>query len=313
LTVAEAGPGAGTGRRVEIVEVGPRDGLQNQPQLVSTADKATLVRRAVAAGSRRVEVTSFVNPRKVPQLADAEALMTEVGGEAGLTSIGLVVNERGLDRALAAKVDEVNFIVLASDTFNKRNQGVPTGVTLAEILRLAPRAHGAGLKVSVTVGASFGCPFEGEVPLERVLRLVEALGPAEPDEVALADTIGVAVPGDVYRAFSEVPTGAQLRCHFHNTRSLGVANVLAAAGAGVTAFDASAGGIGGCPFAPKATGNVATEDVVYALERSGYRTGVSLDAAIGNALWLGTVLGGELPGMLSRAGGFPVSFLEVAA
>ncbi|BCJ67382.1 hydroxymethylglutaryl-CoA lyase [Polymorphospora rubra] len=295
------------GPPVELVEVGPRDGLQNHPTHLGTADKVALVRRAVAAGTRRVEVTSFTNPVKVPRLADAEAVMAEVAGDPGLVSIGLVLNERGLDRALAAGVDEVNFVVVASDTFSLRNQGKPTEPAVAEVRRLLPRVHDAGRRASVTVAATFGCPFEGEVPLDRVLRIVDALGAVNPDELALADTIGVAVPGAVGAAFTAVraATGADLRCHFHNTRNLGTANVLAAVAAGVRAVDASIGGIGGCPFAPGATGNVATEDVVYALERSGHRTGVALDAAIDNARWLSGVLGAEVPGLLSRAGGFP--------
>ncbi|KAB1910195.1 hydroxymethylglutaryl-CoA lyase [Micromonospora tulbaghiae] len=292
---------------VEIVEVGPRDGLQNHPAELTTGQKAELVRRAVAAGSRRVEVTSFVNPAKVPKLADADALTALVRDEPGLASIGLVMNGRGLDRAVAAGVTEVNFVVVATDTFCRRNQGTSTAEAVAEVRRLLPRAREQGLRTSVTVGAAFGCPFEGETPPERVLRVVDDLAPVAPDEVALADTIGVAVPSQVERLFTAVRgrTGASLRGHFHNTRNLGLANVLAAVGSGARAIDASVGGIGGCPFAPAATGNVATEDVVYALERSGTPTGVSLDAAIGNARWLGEVFGAELPGMLSRAGGFP--------
>ncbi|MFF5177823.1 hydroxymethylglutaryl-CoA lyase [Micromonospora sp. NPDC000316] len=292
---------------VEIVEVGPRDGLQNHPATLPTAQKAELVRRAVAAGSRRVEVTSFVNPAKVPKLADADELMALVRDEPALVPIGLVMNERGLNRAVAARVAEVNFVVIASDTFCRRNQGMSSAEAVAEVLRLVPRARDHGLRTSVTVGATFGCPFEGEVPLDRVLRIVDDLAPVAPDEVALADTIGVAVPFEVERAFTAVRerTAASLRGHFHNTRNLGLANVLAAVAAGARAIDSSVGGIGGCPFAPAATGNVATEDVVYALERSGQSTGVSLDTAIDNAQWLSGVFGTQLPGMLSRAGGFP--------
>jgi hydroxymethylglutaryl-CoA lyase len=290
---------------VEIIEVGPRDGLQNHPRFVATFDKIELVRRAVAAGSRRVEVTSFVHPAKVPNLADAEQVVAGLGGS-GVDSIGVIMNARGLDRAIAAGVAEVNVVVLASDTFGQRNQGMTTAEAVAEARRLLPRAHDAGLRASVTVGATFGCPFEGETPLSRVLHIVEDVLAAGPDEVALADTIGVAVPAQVERAFTAVRalTDTPLRCHFHNTRNLGSANVLAAVGAGATAVDASVGGLGGCPFAPNATGNVATEDVVYALHRSGYPTTMSLDAAIDNARWLGGILGEQVPGLLSRAGGF---------
>jgi isopropylmalate/homocitrate/citramalate synthase len=290
---------------VEIIEVGPRDGLQNHPRFVATFDKIELVRRAVAAGSRRVEVTSFVHPARVPNLADAEQVVAGLG-DSGVDAIGVIMNARGLDRAIAAGVAEVNVVVLASDTFGQRNQGMTIAEAVAEARRLLPRAHDAGLRASVTIGATFGCPFEGETPLSRVLHIVEDVLAAGPDEVALADTIGVAVPAQVERAFTAVRTvtDAPLRCHFHNTRNLGSANVLAAVGAGVTAVDASVGGLGGCPFAPNATGNVATEDVVYALHRSGYPTTMSLDAAIDNARWLGGILGEQVPGLLSRAGGF---------
>ena len=245
-----------------------------------------------------------MHPGKVPQLADAEAVMAGLPTSDG--TIGVIMNERGLHRAIAARVAEVNFVVVASDTFSHRNQGMPTAGAVAEVLRLVPVAQDHVLRASITVGATFGCPFEGETPLERVLRIVDELETVSPDEVSLADTIGVAVPSHVEKAFTAVrsSTAAPLRCHFHNTRNLGSANVLAAAAAGVAAFDASIGGIGGCPFAPGATGNVATEDVVYALERSGYRTGMSLDAAMDNARWLGGVLGAPVPGLLSRAGGF---------
>ncbi|MBU2663929.1 hydroxymethylglutaryl-CoA lyase [Actinoplanes bogorensis] len=298
---------------VEIVEVGPRDGLQNHPAVVATADKVSLVERAVAAGTSRVEVTSFVNPARVPQLADADAVMDGVRSVPGLTRIGLVMNSRGLDRALAAGADEINFVVVASDTFSVRNQGMPFSSSVALVRSLLPRVHDAGLRASLTVGATFGCPFEGSVPLDRVLGIVSDLDGV--DEVSLADTIGVAVPSDVDKAFTRVRsvTGAPLRCHFHNTRNLGSANVLAAVDAGVRAVDASMGGIGGCPFAPAATGNVATEDVVYALERSGHVTGVDPEVAAANAIWLGTVLGEPVPGLLSRSGGFPSGFSAFAA
>lgn len=293
---------------VEIVEVSPRDGLQNEKALISTVDKAELVNRALAAGLRRLEVTSFVNPKRVPQMADAEALMAQLSRPEGVGFIGLTLNQRGFERALRAGCNEVNFVVVASETFNMRNQGVPVSDTLASWANIEKQARSAGLRTSVTIGASFGCPFEGEIPVSRVLQIAEAVMEHAPDELAFADTIGCGVPTQVSRLLNEAHRMApdvRLRCHFHNTRGTGVANVVAAADAGVHTIDASIGGIGGCPFAPAATGNVATEDVVYLLERMGLRTGVNLDAVIDAAHWIAGRLGNSTSSALSRAGGFP--------
>jgi hydroxymethylglutaryl-CoA lyase len=295
---------------VSIVEVAPRDGLQNESAVVSTADKLALIATLVSSGVRRIEATSFVHPRRVPQMADAEAVARRLP-RGRVSWIGLVLNERGLDRAIAAGLDEVNVVVVATDTFSRRNQGVGTDAAIAAWTRIAARAREAGLRTTITVGAAFGCPFEGEVPVERVRDVLARCVQAQPDEVALADTIGVGVPAQV-RALADVAgreaPGLPLRWHFHNTRNTGYANALAAAdlaGTVPVALDSSAGGIGGCPFAPDATGNIATEDLLYLLDRSGYHTGVDAAALLPLAARLGELLGHEVPGQLPRAGGFP--------
>jgi hydroxymethylglutaryl-CoA lyase len=294
---------------VDVVEVGPRDGLQSEPGVVPTAAKIEFIQRALAAGIRRVEVTSFVNPKKVPQMADAEDVLRALGAPpAGVHFIGLVLNRRGFERAVAAGCNEVGMAVVASDTFNRRNQGVATAESIAVWLDIAREAERAGVRAQVTVSAVFGCPFEGEIAVDRVVEVVQRVAEARPFEIALADTIGVGVPtqvGELVARVREAVPGIPLRCHFHNTRNTGFANVYAALQAGVRTFDASLGGIGGCPFAPAATGNIATEDLLYLLHRAGYATGVSLDAAIETAKWLQEQLGRTVPGMLAKAGGFP--------
>jgi hydroxymethylglutaryl-CoA lyase len=293
---------------IEIVEVGPRDGLQNESVLVSTEAKVELVRRAVAAGVRRVEVTSFVNPRRVPQMADADEVCAALRDVDGLESIGLALNERGLDRAVQAGVREVNAVVVATDTFGKANQGQTTAQGVDSCAAIVERAHSHGMRASVTVAAAFGCPFEGEVGEERLKEILTAVAQIGADELALADTIGVAVPVDVTRRLGlarEIAPDIPLRCHFHNTRNTGPANAFAAVQAGVFALDASTGGIGGCPFAPAATGNIPTEDLLYLLRRSGVDTGVDIEAVMDTARWTGELLGARVPGLLSRAGDFP--------
>jgi hydroxymethylglutaryl-CoA lyase len=295
-------------RRVEIVEVGPRDGLQSEPGVLPTAAKIEFIERAVAAGIRRVEVTSFVNPKRVPQMADAEAVLEGLPRREGVHYIGLVLNRRGLERAIAAGCNEIGMAVVASDTFNRRNQGVTTDESIAAWLDIAAAARQAGIRPQVTVSAAFGCPFEGEVPPQRVVDIARRVAEAAPFEIALADTIGVGVPTQVFELVGrvrEAVPGVALRCHFHNTRNTGLANAFAAVQAGVTTLDASLGGIGGCPFAPAATGNVPTEDLVYMLQRSGYETGISLAEAISTGRWLQEQLGRPVPGMLVKAGGFP--------
>ena len=295
--------------RIEIVEVAPRDGLQNDAAALSTGDKIALVDRALAAGLRRIEVASFVNPARVPGMADAEAVLEGLRDRPGLRRIGLVLNRRGLQRAIAAGVDEVNFVVVASETFNRRNQGVGTAETLAVWRDVAAAARAAGLACTVTIGAAFGCPFEGEIPVPRVAALAAEAAEAGPDEIALADTIGVASPGDVSERFGALrtllPPGIALRAHFHNTRNTGLANAVAAIACGVHTLDASLGGIGGCPFAPAATGNIPTEDLAYMVQRMGHRTGVELPRLVEAVAWLQERLGHPVPGLLARAGLFP--------
>ncbi len=295
-------------RRIDIVEVGPRDGLQSEPGVLPTAAKIEFIERAIAAGVRRVEVTSFVNPKRVPQMADAESVLAGLPRREGVHYIGLVLNRRGLERAIAAGCNEIGMAVVASDTFNRRNQGVSTDESIAAWLDIAAAARQAGIRAQVTVSAAFGCPFEGEVPPQRVVDIARRVAEAGPFEIALADTIGVGVPAQVLELVGrvrEAVPGMALRCHFHNTRNTGLANAFAAVQAGVTTLDASLGGIGGCPFAPAATGNIPTEDLVYMLQRSGYETGISLAAAIATGRWLQEQLGRPVPGMLVKAGDFP--------
>jgi hydroxymethylglutaryl-CoA lyase len=294
-------------RNIEIVEVSPRDGLQNEAQLVSTADKVQLITRAVAAGARRIEVASFVNPARVPQMADAEAVVAALP-VTSLVYIGLVLNRRGAVRALATKVHELGAVCVATDSFAMRNQGQTSAESLDIACEIVDVARAAGRRAQITIGAAFGCPFEGEVAPDRVADMARRAAAGGAVEVALADTIGVAVPSEVSALVSRV-RGAiaplPVRVHLHNTRNTGLANVWAAVEAGATTIDASIGGLGGCPFAPGATGNVPTEDVVYLLERSGVATGLDLDALIGVAGWLTGIMGRPLPGMVSKVGRFP--------
>lgn len=296
---------------VEIIEVSPRDGIQNEAVALSTADKLTLIGMAVDAGAGRVEATSFVNPRRVPQMADADDVAAALPRGTG-RMIGLTLNRRGFDRAVASGLDEANCVVVASETFNQRNQGAPTFETVKTIGEVA--ALGAPIRIGVTIAAAFGCPFEGEVPLPRLLHVAEACVAAASDagtdliEIALADTIGVAAPCDVTErvgAIRRAFPALSVRLHLHNTRNTGVANAWAGLEAGARSLDASFGGVGGCPFAPRATGNVPTEDLLYMLDRSGVRTGMNLDKAIAAAEWLQGKLGKQSPGMVMKAGGFP--------
>ncbi len=290
----------------QIIEVSPRDGIQNEETLLSTAQKLELIGRALDAGARRMEVTSFVNPSRVPQMADADAVVAGLPRGRG-RYIGLTLNARGFERAVAAGLDEANFVVVASETFNRRNQGAGTFDSIAafaDMMSSAPKE----IVVGVTIGAAFGCPFEGEVPMSRLMQVVEAVMAHGPAELALADTIGVATPHDIAERVNAVIAAFPdvcLRLHLHNTRNTGIANAWAGMEAGVRRFDASLGGTGGCPFAPRATGNIATEDLVYMLDRSGVDTGIDLDAAIRTAEWLEAQLGHPVPGQVMKAGGFP--------
>ncbi|MCU0295414.1 MAG: hydroxymethylglutaryl-CoA lyase [Candidatus Nanopelagicales bacterium] len=293
---------------ITIVEVGPRDGLQNEAVVFDTDAKVDFINRCLAAGVQRIEVASFVNPKRVPQMADAEAVLDRLHPDVA-SYIGLVLNERGFARAMATQVDEVNLVVMVTDTFSLKNQGMDTAAAIDAVVAVAPRAKDAGLPVSVTLSASFGCPYEGEVEVSRLVDVAQQVAAAGIDELAIADTIGVAVPKDVHQRVSAVREAVDvpLRVHVHNTRNSGYASALAAAEAGVGVLDASLGGIGGCPFAPRATGNIATEDLVYALERSGFDTGLDLDELCRASEWLGQQLGRPTPGLVAKAGGFPPS------
>ncbi|MDZ4777216.1 MAG: hydroxymethylglutaryl-CoA lyase [Alphaproteobacteria bacterium] len=294
---------------VELVEVSARDGLQNEPEHLSTEQKLELISRSVAAGLRRMEVASFVNPKKVPQMADAAEVMAGLPKNDGVTYIALALNRRGFERAAEAGAREVNFVLAASDAFAMRNSGAPMLGLVDALTEVTALATGANIRVSATISVAFGCPFEGEAPAETVNDLVRRAADAGVFEVALADTIGVGVPSQVRELFGKAKASApqvQLRAHFHNTRNTALANALAAYECGVKVIDGSLAGVGGCPFAPGAAGNVPTEDLVYLFERMGISTGVDLAGAIDTAKFIGAALGKVTPGMVSKAGGFPV-------
>jgi hydroxymethylglutaryl-CoA lyase len=295
-------------RTAEMVEVGPRDGLQNEATIVSTTDKLALIQRAIDYGVRRIEVTSFVNPKKVPQLADAEELVAMLPHRADMTYIGLVLNRRGAERAIATgRIDELGAVCVTSDTFGIRNQGQSSDDSLAAAIDIVSLAKASGRSGQITIATAFGCPFEGRVAVDRVIEMAKRAADAEPREIALADTIGVGVPAEVSELVGRVREavgGLPVRVHFHNTRGTGIANVWAAVNEGAATVDASLGGLGGCPFAPGAAGNVATEDVVYMLERSGVSTGLTLPGVVDAAGWLGGVMGRPLPAMVSKAPAF---------
>jgi isopropylmalate/homocitrate/citramalate synthase len=287
-------------------EVGPRDGLQNEEQVLPPETRAELVDRLVAAGLKRIEAASFVNPERVPQMAGAEEVVAALDRREGVTYSGLALNERGYERLRETGLDEVSFAVGATETFSERNAGVSVEGALEDAERIVKRAKQDGLRASVTISVAFGCPFEGVVDPQRVLAMAERLAATEADELVLADTIGVGTPTNVWALVEQVAAfGKPVGGHFHNTRNTGYANAYAAVGAGASMLDASVGGLGGCPFAPKATGNVATEDLVYMLEGEGVETGVDLDALIAVSQWLEELLGRQLEGYLYRAGRFP--------
>ena len=301
-------------RHITIVEVGPRDGLQNEPTVFEPAVRTAFVQKLEAAGARRIEAVSFVHPRYVPQMAGAEEVMALLPPRAGHSRIGLVLNGRGYDRALETSVDEVNVSLSVTDGFGLKNQGLTVKDQVAMLGDIVGRRHnaagrvGAAPSLSATLSCVWGCPFEGEVPVEQVADLVGQVAALGVEEIALADTIGAGDPWAVTRvieAARKAAPDARLRLHFHDTRNTGLANAYAGVEAGVDVLDASAGGIGGCPFAPGATGNIATEDLVYMLERAGFTTDYDLEALIDTARWMGEKLGRSAPSALSRAGGFP--------
>jgi len=297
---------------IEVVEVGPRDGLQNENVVLSVEARLDYIARLEACGIRRLEAVSFVNPRRVPQMAGAEEVMAGLPAAPGRARIGLVLNERGWDRAVAAGCDEANIVVCASDGFGIRNQGAPVADQVAAMAAIAARrAREGGPALSLTISVAFGDPFDGEVSESQVVAIAQAATAAGIGEIALGDTIGVADPWTVRRRIEAVRAAApdaRLRMHFHNTRNTGLANVFASIEAGVDVIDASCGGIGGCPFAPAATGNIATEDLVYMLNRAGIETGLDLDGLIETGRWIAGQLGKEAaPSALTRAGGFPAA------
>jgi hydroxymethylglutaryl-CoA lyase len=295
-------------RSVGFVEVGPRDGLQNESMIVSTRDKIELITRALAAGVKRIEVASFVRADLVPQMADGEDVVRALPDDNGVSYIGLVLNQKGAARALETRVHELGAVATATDSFGQRNQGQTRDQSVDVSNAIVRMAHAAGRKGQVTISVAFGCPFEGEVPPDRVIAMAKRLADAKPIEIAIADTIGVAVPRQVTELVTRVREAIApipVRVHFHNTRNTALANVWAAYEAGASVIDASIGGLGGCPFAPKATGNVPSEDVAYLLARSGVETGLDLAKLIDTANWLSSVMGKPLPGAVSRAGGFP--------
>ncbi|MEQ1498133.1 MAG: hydroxymethylglutaryl-CoA lyase [Novosphingobium sp.] len=295
---------------IEFVEVGPRDGLQNEQQFVATADKLRLIEQALHYGVRRIEVASFVNPGKVPQMADAEAVCAGLP-ESSATFIALVLNARGAERALACgRIDQLGAVAVATDAFAMANQGQTSAGSVAAVGEIAGLARSAGKTVQATIAAAFGCPFSGEVDPAHVIAMAHELAALGLKEVALADTIGVADPARVSRLVTAVQAAIwplPVRVHFHNTRGTGLANVWAAIGAGASVVDGSLGGLGGCPFAPGAAGNVASEDVAFMLDRAGIETGLDLPAMIAANHWLAGVMGRKLPGMAAQAPPFPKS------
>jgi len=290
---------------VTLCDVAPRDGLQNHATIFGPGVRAELVDRLAATGLPCIEAVSFVNPDRVPQMAGAEEVIAAIERRPGVVYAGLALNERGYDRLLATGLDEVHFAFASTETFNERNQGAAVADSIAAAARIVARAREDGVRSTVTIGASFGCPFEGRVDPGRVVEIAGQVADAAPDEIVLADTIGVGVPRQVSELVSAVVRlGLPVGAHLHNTRNTGYANAIAAVEAGATMLDASLGGIGGCPFAPRATGNIATEDLVYLLHGEGIETGVDLDALIGVAEWLEGVLGHQLEGQVYRAGTF---------
>jgi len=296
-------------RFIEIVEVGPRDGLQNEKLSLSVDEKLDLIRQLEAAGARRMEVVSFVNPNRVPQMAGAEEIMAALPADLKHSRIGLVLNMRGWERCVAAQCDEANVVVCATDSFGTRNQGSTVSQQIDTLAGVVERqAVEGGPPITATISVAFGCPFDGEVSEDQVVAIVREAAALGVPEIAVADTIGVADPWTVRKRIEAVRAAApdaRLRLHFHDTRNTGLANAFASVEAGVDVLDASVGGLGGCPFAPNATGNIGTEDLVYMLERAGFETGYDLQALIGIGRGISQRLGKAPASSLSRAGGFP--------
>ena len=292
---------------VTVCDVGPRDGLQNYRDVLSVSTRAQLCDRLSGTGLPRIEVGSFVSPSKVPQMAGAEEVFEALHRRDGVIYAALALNLRGVQRAVDAGVDELHMAYPLSDTFGQRNQGMPLVEAAQTTETMVGHAREAGLRTSVTLAAAFGCPFEGPVDPGVVSDHVARMAAAGADEIMLADSIGVGVPAQVRRLVPDAMAqagGRPVGLHLHNTRNNGYANALAGLEQGVTILDASIGGLGGCPFAPRATGNIATEDLLYLLDGEGVDTGVDLDGLIATAEWLAGELGAELPGLVYKAGPF---------
>lgn len=287
-----------------ICDVGPRDGLQNVERTLSPATRAQLINRLAAAGLKRIEVASFVRDDLVPNMAGADETVGLIERSADVKYAGLCMNERGYERLVNAQLDEVRFTLASSEDFNRRNQNSSIQESVAIGRRILDRARKDGIRCAIQLSVAFGCPFEGHIDPRRVLALAEAFSDA--DEVFFADTIGVATPLQVRKMVSSaLAMGPSVGVHLHNTRNTGIANTYAALECGTAVVDTSVGGLGGCPFAPRAGGNIATEDLGYLLEAEGCDLGIDLDALISISEWLECVLGNELPGQVYRAGLFP--------
>ena len=294
--------------KVSILEVGPRDGLQSEPEIMPTEIKKEFIVRTVDAGIKKIEVTSFVHPKKVPQMADAEKLVESLPDYDDVSYIGLIMNQKGFERAKNCGIQEVGMVIVSTDTYNMRNQGVTTQQSIDNWLEIASEAQSAGIKTNVVIACAFGCPYEGEVDPEKIVEIAEKALQGSPDILGLADSVGVAVPNQVKNVFSlikELNPDIPLRAHLHNTRNTGLANAAAAIDSGVSIIDASTGGIGGCPFAPKATGNIPTDDLLYMLDRSNIETGVNLNDVVQTTQWLEEILDRNVPAMVPKAGIFP--------
>jgi hydroxymethylglutaryl-CoA lyase len=293
--------------RVRIREVGPRDGFQNEPEVIPTADKVRLIGMLASSGLRRLEVTSFVRPDVIPQLADAEEVLNAIERPEGVSYSVLIPNERGLERALALRerFEEVNLFLSASETHNRKNVNRSIAESLDGLERTIERARAEGLRCEGVISVSFGCPYEGEVPIERVLEIADRLAAAGCEEIAFGDTTGMANPrqvGDFFPVARERLDGVELTAHFHNTRGQGLANVLAAVEVGVDSFESAFGELGGCPVPPGSTGNISTEDLVSMLHEMGVDTGIRLEALIGASRAVQELLGRPLGAHVLRAG-----------
>jgi len=300
--------------RIEICEVGPRDGLQSEQRIWSVDERVELIDRLSSTGVPRIEAVSFVNPKRVPQMADAETVMAKIKRPAGVTFAGLALNAKGAERAIDAGVNEVRYAIVSSETFNQRNQGASIDESLAGFSQIADKVINAGLKLSGTVAAAFGCPFEGKVEPTQVTRIAKQLADGGCAEIAIADSIGSGVPTQVDEIVSKVreAVGSKVGIgfHLHNTRNTGFANAAAAVNQGVLFLDASVGGIGGCPFAPRATGNIATEDLCFMLRNMGFETGIDINAYVEIASWAEGFFEASLPGQIMKAGLFPETAIK---